>query len=150
MQQRFSLLSSCAAFLLGAFVIIGSAQAANATLTPPEVLSKLQAGELTLIDIRTPEEWRGSGVVAEAKRIDLQDPDGAIGFTTKVLAAVNGDKTAPVAVICRTGSRSGYAQRFLQKQGFTNVINIPEGMIGSMAGPGWIERGLPIKPCPDC
>ncbi|MBK1641426.1 sulfurtransferase [Chromatium okenii] len=150
MQQRFSLLSSCAAFLLGAFVIIGSAQAANATLTPPEVLSKLQAGELTLIDIRTPEEWRGSGVVAEAKRIDLQDPDGATGFTTKVLAAVNGDKTAPVAVICRTGSRSGYAQRFLQKQGFTNVINIPEGMIGSMAGPGWIERGLPIKPCPDC
>ncbi len=150
MQQRFSLLSSCAAFLLGALVIIGSAQAANATLTPPEVLSKLQAGELTLIDIRTPEEWRDSGVVAEAKRIDLQDPDGATGFTTKVLAAVNGDKTAPVAVICRTGSRSGYAQRFLQKQGFTNVINIPEGMIGSMAGPGWIERGLPIKPCPDC
>lgn len=150
MQHRFSLFSSLSALALSTVVMIGTVHAADLTLTPPEALSKIQAGELTLVDVRTPEEWRASGVVPNAKRIDLQDTNGMSGFVAKVLAAVNGDKTAPVAVLCRTGSRSSYAQRYLQKEGFTNVINIPEGMIGSMAGPGWIGRKLPINPCPDC
>jgi rhodanese-related sulfurtransferase len=150
MQHRFSLLPSITALVISAFVMMSNVNAADLTLTPPEAFKKIQAGELTLVDIRTPEEWRDSGVAPDAKRIDLQDPDGMAGFAVKVLAAVNGDKTAPVAVLCRTGSRSSYAQRYLQKKGFTNVINIPEGMIGSMAGPGWIERKLPINPCPEC
>lgn len=120
------------------------------TLTPPEAQTKLQAGDITLIDVRTPEEWRSSGTAPSAQQIDLQDPDGAAGFAAKVLAAVHGDKTAPIAVICRTGSRSSYAQRYLLAQGFTRVFNVSEGMSGSSAGPGWIERGLPVKACTDC
>jgi rhodanese-related sulfurtransferase len=142
-QQRFVL-------LMCALLSFGAAQAQSLSLTPPEAQTKLQAGELILIDIRTPEEWRDSGTAPNAQRINLQDPNGATGFAVKVLDAVHGDKTAPIAVICRTGSRSSHAQRYLVKQGFSNVFNIPEGMIGSSAGPGWIERGLPMKACSDC
>ena len=32
----------------------------------------------------------------------------------------------------------------LAENGFSKVINIPEGMLGSSDGPGWIARGLPL------
>ncbi len=43
-----------------------------------------------------------------------------------------------------TGNRTTHAQQFLKAQGFTQVYNVKEGMVGSAAGPGWIKRGLPI------
>jgi len=136
--------------LIFALLTFGTVLAQQLTLTPMEMQTKLQAGDITLIDVRTPEEWRDSGTVPGALRIDLQDPNGVEGFAVKVLNAVHGDKTTPIAVICRTGSRSGYAQRYLLAQGFSQVFNIPEGMMGSRAGPGWVERGLPMKACTDC
>jgi rhodanese-related sulfurtransferase len=41
-------------------------------------------------------------------------------------------------------------QKYLQEQGFTQVYNIKEGMVGSGGGPGWIKRGLPVEACPRC
>ena len=139
------------AILLGAAVLfIGCSQAAGPTLTAPEALAKAQAAELTLIDIRTPMEWRQTGVAPLALRINMQDPKGPEGFADSVLTAVRGDKSAPIAIICRTGNRSSYMQQELMARGFTNVYNVSEGMAGSKAGPGWIRRGLPIESCKNC
>lgn len=123
-----------------------SALAADLDLSPEEALAKAQAGEIRLIDIRTPPEWRQTGVAPTAQRLDMTDPK----FVEQLLNALNGDKAAPIALICRTGSRSGYAQKQLQKLGFTQVYNIPEGMIGNPTGPGWIRRGLPVDSCTNC
>ncbi len=137
--------------LLGIFyMFIGCVQAAAPSLTAPEALDKLRAGELTLIDVRTPSEWRQTGVAPHALRIDMHDPNGVDGFAEKVLTAVHGDQSAPIAVICRTGNRSSYTQQELMSRGFSHVFNIPEGMVGTKAGSGWIGHGLPVEPCPDC
>jgi hypothetical protein len=32
----------------------------------------------------------------------------------------------------------------LKKAGFTQILDVPEGMQGSGAGPGWLSRGLPF------
>lgn len=136
--------------LLTLLLSVGCSQAAGPSLTPGEALAKAKAGEITLIDIRTPREWRQTGVAPVAKRIDMQDPKGPTAFLSNVMEAVDGDKTAPIALICRTGNRSGYMQQQLESVGFTNVYNVPEGMMGSKAGPGWIQRGLPVEPCPNC
>ena len=32
----------------------------------------------------------------------------------------------------------------LAEAGFASVLNVPEGMLGSGAGPGWVKRGLPV------
>jgi rhodanese-related sulfurtransferase len=72
------------------------------------------------------------------------------GFVQEILTAVDGDKDAPIAIICRTGNRTAYTQKALQDLGFTQVYNVKEGMAGSAAGPGWVRRGLPVEACRTC
>lgn len=115
-------------------------------LSAPDTLAKLQAGEITLIDIRTPREWRQTGIAEGAQPIDMTRKT----FVDEVLAAVDGDKDAPIGIICRTGNRTTHVQKALQGMGFTNVYNVKEGMAGSGAGPGWIRRGLPTQACANC
>jgi rhodanese-related sulfurtransferase len=119
-------------------------------ITAPEAHEALQQGKLTLIDIRTPMEWKQTGVAQGATRINMLHPQGAAGFLNEVLAKVGGDRTAPIALICRTGNRTSHVLRFLKSQGFTNVVHIPEGMAGSQAGPGWLARKLPTEACSSC
>jgi rhodanese-related sulfurtransferase len=120
------------------------------TLSAPEAYEQSKSGAVTLIDIRTPGEWHQTGVAEGARRIDMRDPKGPDGFADQVLAAVGGDKSAPIALICRTGNRTTYMQQELINRGFTRVYNVKEGMAGSGAGPGWIKRGLPVDPCKQC
>ncbi len=116
-------------------------------LSAPAAERLTAAGELTLVDIRTPEEWRLTGVARGAKLINMAHPGGVEGFVSDVLAQVGGDTDAPIGLICRTGHRTTQIQRLLVERGFSQVYNITEGMVGSSAGPGWLERGLPIEAC---
>lgn len=123
------------------------AQPPGPDLSAPEAYRLAQAGELTLIDIRTPAEWRQTGVARGTQLVDMRHPRGPDGFVEAVLSRVGGDRDAPIALICRTGNRTTHMQRLLQERGFTRVYNVKEGMIGSAAGPGWIRQGLPVEPC---
>ena len=120
---------------------------AEPDLSAPEAAARAQSGKLVLIDIRTPPEWKETGVARGAKRINMLHPQGAQGFAEQLLGEVKGDRSAPIALICRTGNRTTQVQRYLQSVGFTQVYNIKEGMAGSGAGPGWIKHGLPLEPC---
>ena len=119
-------------------------------LTAPEARDMYEAGNLTIVDIRRPEEWRGTGVADGVVRINMLHPGGPKGFMDELLRQVGGDKNAPIGLICRTGNRTSTVQRYLVAQGFTSVYNIREGMAGSGAGPGWLARGLPVDPCTRC
>jgi len=134
-------LAVCAAIFVAA-----CAADAGPTLSAPEALEQSQAGEITLIDIRTPREWRETGIAQGALPIDMTRKT----FVQEVLNAVDGDKDAPIGIICRTGNRTTYTQKALQEMGFTNVYNVKEGMAGSGAGPGWVRRGLPLEACQSC
>ena len=67
------------------------------------------------------------------------------GFVRNLAEALGGNRSSPVALICAIGGRSAHMQRILATAGFTNVIDVSEGMFGSSAGPGWLKRGLPVK-----
>ena len=137
---RFLLIPAFALFLTACVAESGP------TLSAPEALEQTKSGQMTLIDIRTPPEWRQTGVAEGALRIDMRDR----AFVDKILDAVDGNKDAPIAIICRTGNRTTYTQKALQDMGFTNIYNVKEGMAGSGAGPGWLRRGLPVEPCKTC
>ncbi|MGB5862829.1 MAG: rhodanese-like domain-containing protein [Sulfitobacter sp.] len=97
------------------------------------------SGAITLVDIRRPDEWARTGVGQGAVPIDMRDRD----FVDQLLTHLT-DKDAPVALICARGVRSRGMTRKLTAAGFTNIIDVPEGMLGSGAGPGWIASGLPV------
>jgi rhodanese-related sulfurtransferase len=145
--QRLSLAAVAASMLLS---ITACSRDNGPALTATEAHAQVQAGTLTLIDIRRPDEWRQTGVAQDALRINMAHPQGASGFVQQVAAELGGDRNAPIGLICRTGNRTTHMQQALREAGFTRVYNIREGMVGSAAGPGWIARGLPVEACPTC
>ncbi len=122
-------------------VIASQATAQVQQMTPDEAYTKALAGEIVLIDIRTPEEWADSGLPDVALQDNIYAPD----FIQKLLAIRTQNPPTPLAFICRTGSRSGRTTAQLYQAGLTNVIDVVEGVAGSGIGPGWIGRGLPMR-----
>ncbi len=106
----------------------------------PTAFEKAKNGELVLLDIRSPQEWKETGTGTYAERVSMHQK----GFLQKLNALIDNDKSRPVALICAVGGRSNFIQGELQKRGYTNVIDVAEGMLGSRYGPGWLKRGLPV------
>ncbi|KAB2842075.1 MAG: rhodanese-like domain-containing protein [Burkholderiales bacterium] len=138
-------LRSLCAFALCTFA---AASLAGGDISAAEAHAGAKAGKFRLIDIRTPQEWRQTGIAPGAAQIDFYR--GSEVLVREVTQIIGGDKNAPIALICRTGNRTTQAQRILQAQGFTQVFNVKEGMAGSSAGPGWLKQGLPIEACTKC
>ena len=111
-----------------------------------------QAGELTIIDIRRPAEWRKTGVPEGSVGISQQNFFRKVRgqFPGDVLAAVDGDKHKSIALICASGGRSAWALGLLQEAGFSHVYDISEGMFGNGKVPGWLARNLPVAVCKGC
>ena len=110
-------------------------------IDPPTAHKFALSGEITLIDIRRPDEWKKTGSGEGAHRLDLRRKD----FITVLDGMVAGDRSKPVALICARGVRSNRMSQKLIKAGFTNIIDVPEGMLGSKVGPGWLKRKLPLN-----
>ncbi|EEX10149.1 conserved hypothetical protein [Ruegeria lacuscaerulensis ITI-1157] len=98
------------------------------------------SGDILLIDIRTPREWRATGIGRGAIPLDMRRDD----FVPALDRLTGGDRSRPVALICARGIRSARLSNALTRAGFSNIIDVPEGMLGSAAGPGWIRAGLPV------
>ncbi|WP_420557317.1 rhodanese-like domain-containing protein [Roseovarius sp.] len=109
-------------------------------LSVRDAFDAAQAGDVLLIDIRTPEEWRETGIGQGAHPIDMRRSD----FIAALDSLTGARKDAPIALICARGVRSARLGRALVNAGYTNTVNVPEGMLGSRAGPGWIASGLPV------
>ena len=117
------------------------AQGSSGIMSAPDALAAAARGEIVLVDIRTRGEWKQSGLAEPALAISMHEA----GFVRNLAKALGGNRAKPVALICAVGGRSAHLQRILATAGFTNVIDVSEGMFGSSAGPGWLKRGLPVK-----
>ncbi len=122
----------------------GGARAGPGQLHADDAYRRAQSGEITLIDTRSPAEWRQTGLPGGALPVTMHNPDGVDAFLRAVLAATGNDKHKPIALICAAGNRSRWAQKFLAEKGFTNIENVGEGLYGNGVHPGWLRRGLPL------
>ena len=145
---RTGLLLSC--LLMGQIAVSPSAVAQSATAQSIVANTHAEAdeihdlairGDVYLIDIRDPSEWKQTGIGKSAHPISMHRN----GFLAKLDALLQGDRSKPVALICARGNRSSHVKAQLNKIGFSNVINVREGMFGSRYGPGWLKRNLPTK-----
>ena len=84
-------------------------------MSPEFILSQVERGEVTLLDVREDSEW-AEGHIKGAKHITLSDLNID---TTKDLS-----KDMPIYVYCRSGRRAGEALIKLNALGFDKVENI--------------------------
>ena len=108
-------------------------------LLAEKALEMSQAGDLIIIDVRTPMEWARSGVAEGALTITPQGP----AFMQELNDAVGGDMAKPIALICATGQRTAKIASFLREQGYSAVADISEGMMGNFTAQGWLRKKLP-------
>ena len=84
---------------------------------------------ITLLDVRTPKEFKEDGYIENAKLIPLSELQNNLHML---------DKAKKVLIYCRSGSRSISASRVLEKNGF-EPINLSGGIIA------WKSLGFDIK-----
>ncbi|MGE0424891.1 MAG: rhodanese-like domain-containing protein [Reyranellaceae bacterium] len=116
----------------------GGPAAGGAVITPSEAHRRQAQGTL-LIDVRHAAERAQLGAPAGAAWIDWTGD--AAAFLSAARALTGDDTGKPIALICRSGIRSGQAQAVLQGAGYADVVNVVGGFD---AGPeNWRASGLP-------
>ncbi len=92
-----------------------------------------------IIDIRTPSEWKQTGVIPGATKIMFFDENGAYDidkFMSEFIKVVK-DKNQPVILVCRTANRTKTVGNFLSNDmGYKNIKELSGGITF-----GWINEG---------
>lgn len=102
-------------------------------------LKKLMANGAVLVDIRTAQEWKQTGVIAGSQNLSLFLDNGKMNqnFLPELQKLVKPDDH--LIVMCRSGGRSGVASELLvSKWGYKNIYNVQHGITG------WIKEGNPV------
>lgn len=95
-----------------------------ATISVSELHSLLdQDAVLTLIDVRTPQEFE-EGHVPGARNIPLDELDAAQRVRSGELPA-----DQPIYILCRSGKRATAAQEIFQKAGYHHVHVVEGGTL---------------------
>ncbi len=88
---------------------------------------------IVVIDVRTPGEY--TGPLGHIKGAELKP----VQVIEQWAPQIDSLKNKKVILICRSGNRSGFAARYLQKKGFTHLYNVMGGMME------WNRAGLPVE-----
>lgn len=86
--------------------------------------------DIPVIDVRTPGEWKQTGIVKGSHTIMFFDERGGYNvedFLGKLNKVVKKDE--PFVLICRTGSRTAMISDFLDKELGYKVINVQGGIM---------------------
>jgi len=114
---------------IGDWIRSGRAIESLAQISVHELKAMLEAGEVTLLDVRTPAEWDG-GHIAQARHMPFSEvlkngPDACL--------------TGPVQVICGSGYRSNIVGSLLKAGGCAQVASVAGGMLA------WRRAGYPAQ-----
>jgi rhodanese-related sulfurtransferase len=96
-------------------------------VTPNELAARLEAGSVTLVDVRWPNEWE-AGRIEGAVHIPQDELDDRLDEL---------DTGRLVVTVCRRGERSAIAADELRAEGF-RAENLEGGM------DAWAQEGLPV------
>ena len=137
--------------MLTVFVVLASiasistaslAETNGPDISAQEAFARQEQHSLVLVDIRTEDEWRQTGIAQNALPISMLDPQ----FVQKIIALQTQNSDKEIAFVCASSRRSGYLQGELAKHGFKGVFSVYGGMTGNGKTPGWIAEGLPVTP----
>ena len=149
--SRTIAIAAAGTLMLGILLFAGSNVAmAQQVIAPERARDMARNGEVMIIDIRRPDEWQETGIPSGAERATVSFNRGTAKFLRRIAKLTEGDKSKPIALICAAGVRSKHASQLLRNRGYTQVMDISEGMLGNERGAGWLRRKLPVNRCGDC
>lgn len=106
------------------------------------ITQKILDSDLPIVDVRTPGEWRETGLLKGAIPIMFFNEQGKYNinaFLKKLNAKV--DTTKPFAIICHSGSRTSMIAPWMSKELNYKVVNLLGGM-------EYATKGLKLKTYP--
>jgi len=103
-----------------------------------EELEKMQAKGVPVIDIRTPGEWKQTGIIKGAHKMMFFTPKGEADVANWFfdLGHLVKDKNEPFIIYCAHANRTKSLGKGLDKMGFTHVYELKGGIEN-----GWIKAG---------
>ena len=117
--------------VLGVVLLAGSTPLrAEVTLLDNAALERLLERGVPVIDIRTPEEWRETGVIEGSHLLTFFDAQGRFDFRAWLteLAGI-ASRNEPFALICDSGGRTGLISQILDVHlGYERVHDVPGGI----------------------
>ncbi|MCV3337244.1 MULTISPECIES: rhodanese-like domain-containing protein [unclassified Campylobacter] len=112
MKKIFLSLAFCVSFVL--------AEVKNIDINA-DILENYQ-----VIDVRKPSEWAQTGTIKNAIKISFYNEDGSVNKNfIEEIKKISSNK--PIAIVCRSGSRSAKASALLDQNGI-EVTNLKGGM----------------------
>ena len=129
-------------YTLATLAILPTAAIAEVLNIDNAQLARLSASGTPVIDIRTENEWRSTGIFPGSRLLTFFDARGNANppqWLQQVRSFSRPDQ--PVILICRSGNRSTAAARYLSEQGgYATVYNVSQGLAG------WAAAGNPLTP----
>ncbi|BBG64876.1 rhodanese-like domain protein [Hydrogenimonas sp.] len=108
-----------------------------------ESFEKIKREGVPVIDIRTPQEWRETGVIEGSHTIMFFDRSGRYDLKSFLerLSALGIDKNRPFVLVCRSASRTKMVGDFLaDKMGYKKVFELEGGILN------WKRHNKPLVP----
>lgn len=130
--NSFLLLAICIIWMgLPSFAHAKGEPAGEIGVREAAALIKQNPGDLLVIDVRTPAEFR-QGHIPNARNMDFFG-----GKFDMEAAALPKDKT--ILLYCRSGKRSAGAAETLREAGIRKILHMQQGM------EAWEQAGLPVE-----
>ena len=112
--------------------------------TSSDKLAALIEEGVAVVDVRTPDEWRTTGVIPDSHLLTFFDNRGNYNlddWLSKFTKLANPEEK--VVIICAVGNRSRVIGNFLSsKLGYQQVHNVTQGI------EHWIRSGHPVNKWP--
>ncbi len=128
------------------FLFSGLLGAAELSDLSADQLLAMQQHNALVIDIRTEQEWRETGIIPGSRKLEFFNADGAYDAERwlQQLKTQRQSPDQPVILVCRSGNRSKKVGDFLAQQlDMKQIYHLEHGMLS------WIKQGKPTeKACP--
>jgi len=122
-------------------LLFGLAQAGDLVGVTPDELEAMQAQGALVVDVRTPEEWKATGMIPGSRGLTYFDSTGGhdqAGWLTQLKPWVAG-QGQPVILVCRSGNRSAtVGKMMLGEAGYGKVYHLEKGIRG------WSAESKPL------
>jgi rhodanese-related sulfurtransferase len=118
--------------ILGLLILIQISLLADFKHIDIEEAQKLMQKNVPIIDIRTPPEWKETGVIKGSHKLMFFDDRGKYDVQKWLndFGKIVKDKNQPFILVCRTASRTNMVGQFLANQmGYKNVYDLKGGIV---------------------